>query len=105
MRLADFHASVAESLCKAQQLVTPKRGPPSDQLERKLEKKKRGQNAHIPVKDVRLDRLDHWPEWKETRQRCKLPDCKALTFVMCSKCGVHLCLRKGTNCFKQFHSI
>lgn len=41
MRLADFRASVAESLCKAEQLVTPKRGRPSDQLKIQLAKKKR----------------------------------------------------------------
>ena len=105
MRLADFRASAAEALCKADQLVTPKRGRPSSQLEIQLSKKKRGPSSHIPVSDVRLDRLDHWPEGKDVRQRCRLPNCSALTFVMCSKCGIHICFKKGNNCFKQFHGV
>ena len=105
MRLADFRASVAESFCKAEQLVTPIRGRPSEKLETQLAKKRRGPSSHMPVKDVRTDRVDHWAEWGEVRQRCRLPNCSALTFVMCSKCGIHLCFNKGKNCFRRFHGV
>ena len=105
MRLSDFRASVAESFCKAEQQVTPKRGRPSDKLETQLAKKRRGPPSHIPVKDVRLDHFDHWPDWGEVRQRCRLPNCSALTFVSCSKCGIHLCFKNGKNYFQDFHGV
>ena len=105
MRLADFRALVAEALCKADQLVTPKRGRPSDQVEKQLSKKRRGPSVSVPVSDVRNDRLDHWPEWRDSRQRCRLPNCGALTFVCCTKCGNHLCFNKGKNCFQKFHGV
>jgi hypothetical protein len=101
MRLADFRAEVAESLCKAGQVVTPKRGRPV--INHQLQNKRRCPSVHIPVKDVRVDRLDHWPEWKESRQRCKLPTCSSLTYVCCTKCGVSLCFNKDKDCFQMFH--
>ena len=72
MRLEDFRASVAESLCKADQLVTPKRGRLSNQLDTQLAKRRRGPSSHIPVNDIRTERFDHWQEWKEVRQRSAL---------------------------------
>ena len=95
-RLSDFRASVAESFCKVQQLVPLKRGRPSDQLQIQLAKKKRGPTSHIPVTALRPDRVDHWPEWREARQRFKR---------ICSKCGLHLWFKKVTNCFKPFHGV
>ena len=54
-----------------------------------------------PAFDVRYDGIHHWPEFRETRNRCRV--CSYLSFIYCSKCHV-LCLRKGRNCFYDFHN-
>ena len=105
MRLADFREEVAESLCKMGHRNVAKRGRPSNNTEQQIQmKKKRGFTSHVPVKNVRLANISHWPDWKPTRKRCKMPQCKSLTYVHCTKCGVALCLNKDKNCFVGFHT-
>ncbi|KAF2889292.1 hypothetical protein ILUMI_16881 [Ignelater luminosus] len=86
--LATFRIEIAECLCKVKQIQ---------------EKKKRGPTAYIPPKDIRTDATAHWPQYTNERLRCKKPNCKKLSYVKCSKCGVQLCFNKDSNCFRAFH--
>lgn len=103
MGLADFRVNLGETLCLLGNQGSSSRGRKSD-VERKLqEKKHRSSAAFVPPKEVRQDKVAHWPTWLEKRQRCKFPGCKGYTFVMCEKCSAALCFNKDKNCFKQFH--
>ena len=55
-----------------------------------------------PVADVRYDGLHHWPDFRDKRNRCRV--CSMLSFVVCSKCKIHLCFQKERNCFQDFHN-
>ncbi|KAE9521871.1 hypothetical protein AGLY_017753 [Aphis glycines] len=72
---------------------TPKRGRPTNDVQEGIIKKgkmgtKIGQ--HAPPKEVRTDKLDHWPIESEKKTRCKNPGCKGFTFMMCGKCQIRL---------------
>ena len=55
-----------------------------------------------PILDVRYDGIHHWPEFRETRNQCRV--CSYLSFIYCSKYHMCLCLQKGRNCFYDFHN-
>lgn len=55
-----------------------------------------------PVTDVRFDGVDHWPQYGETKNRCKYCT-PGYTFPYCEKCKMHLCLLPSRNCFNAFH--
>jgi len=104
--LVKFREDLAVSLCKIG-TYTPKRGRPSNDVQEGITKKakmgtKIGQ--HAPPKDVRTDRIDHWPVENNKRMRCKKPGCKGFTFMMCGKCQVSLCCGKGLTCFTKWHT-
>lgn len=96
--LAVFKEEVALSLCKSGFVQQPTRGM------RLTEVKRRKKNTIIPSRHVRADRLDHWPVFKNTRQRCKYPTCSLKSDIVCSKCEVSLCCQKGQNCFSDYHT-
>lgn len=104
MPLVDFKFAIAEALCKC--LKTPKkRGRPNHNLQNSIEEKRRkGPAAVLPQPDVRKDDTSHIPYWMDSRQRCKVPECKSLTYIACRKCQVGLCLNKDRNCFEVFHT-
>ena len=61
--LADFKRAVAEGLCKIKQPGRMKRGRPSNDTEEQLQlKRSRGPTATLPLKNARLDAVNHWPE-------------------------------------------
>ena len=62
---------------------------------RRLEKK-----PTLPkqVPGVRYDLTDHFPEFTEKRGRCRFCP-TGYSYVICNKCSITLCLRKGQNCF------
>ncbi|XP_049901068.1 piggyBac transposable element-derived protein 2-like isoform X1 [Epinephelus moara] len=105
MDLLAFRTSIAQALCmQGKDLSKNKRGPPSSDVEREFEKKKRrGPAKAIPTQEVRSDAVGHWPVVERERQRCKFPNCKGQTVFKCAKCNVHLCLNKNKNCFREFH--
>lgn len=103
---AKFRAALAATLCSIGQSTSGnKRGRPSlGDIEKKIQaKKKKGPVQVIPVKEVRRDGIEHWPTWAEKQIRCKYPDCKGYSQIICEKCGVALCFTKKKNCFKNFH--
>ncbi|XP_014827083.1 PREDICTED: uncharacterized protein LOC106906352 isoform X2 [Poecilia mexicana] len=100
-----FRVSVAQALfMQGKDLSKKKRGWPYFDVESEFEKKKRrGPAKDIPTLKVRSDAVGHWPVVESGRQRCKMPQCKGQTVFKCSKCKVHLCLKKNKNCFRHFH--
>lgn len=62
----------------------------------------------LPSDEVRYDQKYHWPKWDvlNNATRCKNPTCPSynLTHVYCTKCNIHLCLTKESNCFAKFHT-
>lgn len=66
-------------------------------------KKHKGPVKPIADFTVRRDDCGNWPSLQGDRQRCKMPGCKGLTSLMCSKCKTYLCLTKNKNCFVSFH--
>lgn len=44
-------------------------------------KRHKGPARTMPVKDVRLDEVGHWPEYMDSRQRWKLPNCTRKSFI------------------------
>ncbi|KAM4550617.1 piggyBac transposable element-derived protein 2-like isoform 1-T1 [Fundulus diaphanus] len=100
-----FRISIAQALClQGKDLSSKKRGWLFFDVESEFEKKKRrGPAKAIPTPKVRSDAVGHWPVVESGRQRCKLPNCKGQTVFKCSKCNVHLCLKKSKNCFVEFH--
>lgn len=58
-----------------------------------------------PLDEIRTDKFNHMPthDRKKLPTRCKYPKCKAKTYFMCTKCGVHLCISRENNCFQSFH--
>lgn len=104
--LCEFKLKIAFSLMKGGKDVISKRGRPSISVELQYSKKRKTGNATnpIPQKDIRLDKVGHFPAYAEKRMTCKLPLCKGKIFVYCMKCKVHLCCDKTKNCFYIFHN-
>ena len=101
MSLKPFKMSIAESLLKQRKA---KRGRPStSSIEADhAAKAQRGPAKPIPNKSVRTDGYEHWPEFSETKGRCRNPGCKGIPKVKYTKCDVRLCFTTNLNCFKKF---
>lgn len=103
--LLEFKSRIAEGLCKqGKDMARKKRGRPSGSMEAALQmKKRRGPAKPVPDQSTRTDGVGHWPSVTDARQRCKKPNCKGQTVFICTKCNLHLCLNKNSNCFREFH--
>ncbi|KAF2898614.1 hypothetical protein ILUMI_07560 [Ignelater luminosus] len=99
-----FRMDVGRCLCMSGKRSI-KRRRSNTAIEEQLEiKRMKCPSVKIPPKDVRKDLVEHWPEWKDTRRRCKYPSCSSLTYVACTKCKTYLCFNKNSNCFQKFHT-
>lgn len=67
-------------------------------------KKFRSLKANAVPREVRLDKINHWPLQCDQPQRCKHESCGRRTRFICSKCQVYLCVT-GTECFLSFHGV
>lgn len=106
LMFSEFRSEIALCLCKVGSAQYKRKSgrPLAESVQQQLlSKRKKGQTVHVPPKEVRMDGVFHIPIVKSSRQRCKLPTCKHLSYIQCEKCGVHLCLNKNNNCFKTFH--
>uniref|UniRef100_A0A3P9LG76 PiggyBac transposable element-derived protein domain-containing protein n=1 Tax=Oryzias latipes TaxID=8090 RepID=A0A3P9LG76_ORYLA len=105
MDLLAFRSSIAQALCmEGKNLMEKRRGWPSPDVELEFQRKKRrGPAKAIPAQEVRTDAVGHWPVVENGRQRCKFPQCKGQTVIKCGKCNIHLCLKRNSNCFLEFH--
>lgn len=69
-------------------------------------KKRRSATEKRPNHAIRYSGLDHQKEKTRKRTRCKLEGCRLQSFIICSKCKVHLCAGVGErDCFREFHII
>ncbi|CAH1996202.1 unnamed protein product [Acanthoscelides obtectus] len=104
--LKDFKLAIADSLCNLNREHKRRVGRPSAEVQTLYAmKKKRGPTNEIPQQEVRLDGMDHLPQWSEQqRSRCKFPLCQSKSLVSCMKCKVSLCFNKERNCFLRFHT-
>ena len=56
-----------------------------------------------PVEDVRYDNIAYWPEYRESKNKCRY--CKTENGrVYCMKCNLCLCLSNAGNCFFTYHT-
>ena len=77
----------AEGLCKVSEKTCFKKGRSSNDIEQQYQLKK-GDVTNLPVKNNRLDSVEHWPEWMASRQLCKSLQCKFLRLTHCFKCVI-----------------
>lgn len=65
-------------------------------------------DSRIVPDHVRYDQMNHFPSRDNARNgtKCKNPTCSGnrRTHFYCKKCNVHLCLRRQSNCFREFHT-
>jgi len=113
MDLLAFKQRLAESLMLVGMPFSParKRGRPSRSSEQSFEElpeQPRRKNRPVdqtPLEEVTQDGFHHFPMYDERKEaiRCKRMNCRGRTHVQCTKCRVHLCFTKKTNCFFDFH--
>ena len=105
LTLAAFRIELSQALCLAGQInISRGKGAKSNHQSNEILNKQQKQSATItPIKDIRLDGVDHLPEVDAKRGRCKVPGCSGFSLIKCSKCKTHLCLNSSRNCFKNFH--
>ena len=96
MSLKPFKMSIAESLGDGK--------PRSSIVKSHSAKVKKGPAKPIPNRSIRTDGYEHWPEFCETKSRCRNPESKGIPKVKCAKCDVRLCFTTNSNCFKKFMS-
>lgn len=87
-------------LCKVRKSMKRSAGRP---LIITSQKKQRQRIQSVPLSDVRLDEVGHWPEATSRRMHCRIQMCKGQTCIQCTKCQVFLCLSNAKNCFKVYH--
>lgn len=69
---------------------------------------KKQRSEKRPSFSVRFDQIKHFPTIDKTKlTRCKNENCDKKSYIICSKCQVHLCINvtEGRNCFTEFHTI
>jgi len=93
-------------LCKIGTYTPKRRRPTNDVQEGIIKKGKMGTKIgqHAPPKEVRTDKLDHWPIESEKITRYKNPSCKGFTFMTCGKYQISLCYGKELTCFTEWHT-
>lgn len=89
LSLLEFSVSFASSLANAQtvQITRPVGRPSRSSIE--AETRKRTHTTVTPVTDFRYDKITHWPDFQEAKNKCK--HCKTrIGRVYCKRCN--LCL-------------
>ena len=97
--LRSFQADTASALISSGQGKFKRGRPSAEDMSKKV---KKAATTEAPVLECQKDKYDHFPQWNDTRGRCKI--CKNMnSFVQCQKCKVFLCFNKDRNCFRRFH--
>jgi hypothetical protein len=107
-KLYQFKLEVATSLMHADSLAEPLSRAAILLNTDEVEKSAKGDPVGDanPPDGMRMDGLNHWPNSVATRARCcRLKGCKKRSTVWCTKCKVYLCMKKGLNCFVQYHTV
>lgn len=103
LTLLNFRLEIAQTLISYGKNVVKHRGRPPINTA-KVAKAPVFVSKIAPPVEIRFDGIGHWPV-EVRRERCLL--CKkrgSFTFFKCCKCDVPLCLKKGRNCFHEFHN-
>lgn len=99
MKLRVFIAALSECLMLSGKT---KKGRPSSLLSPAPKKRVPQREPNV---DVRKDGVEHFPLVTNQRLRCR--NCAAsenkFSSIICSKCGITLCLNKERNCFFDYH--
>ena len=105
--LIQFQSLIANSLGlagKATSSTSRSRGRPSfNSWIDKPAKKRRPPAVPLPSDDIRLDKVDHLPQFQENQglwRMCKI----GYSYIKCSKCEIILCCVKAKNCFTSYHT-
>lgn len=87
--------------------LSPKKRTAKIPLLTKLTTKKLSNREKRPPNKVRYDQMNHYPQADGlcNATRCKNEGCVQKTHFTCIKCGIHLCIKNGRNCFKEFHEL
>jgi hypothetical protein len=107
-KLYQFKLEVATSLMHADSLAEPLSRAAILLNIDEVEKSAKGDPVGDanPPDGMRMDGLNHWPNSVATRARCcRLKGCKKRSTVWCTKCKVYLGMKKGLNCFVQYHTV
>jgi hypothetical protein len=105
--LFEFKLEVAKALMYAENFAEPLSRAAAVLRDQGQERAANGDlvSGPDPPEAVRLDGAHHWPSNAATIAKCcRLKGCKARTKFWCSKCRAYLCIKKGQNCFLQYHS-
>lgn len=105
--LLDFRIRVSSRLTYVNKLVNGKKqGLPSSSPSPSAPVVQRRRGETRPSLEIQFDHIDHLPfhDDADLPSRCKFPKCTGRSRIFCKKCGVHLCLMKGRNCFAAFHT-
>ena len=100
-----FKASVAFSWSKNRAVKKVGRRSFSEIELENMWKRKRGPAKPLPSTEIRRDRIDHLPEFKKSKGRCRRPGCDGIVRVWCSTCCVFLCFTSKKKRFKDFHCL
>ena len=104
--LIQFQSLTANSLGfagKATNSTWHSRGRPS--LNSSLDepaKKWRPTAVPLPSDDIRLDRVDHLPQFQEKQGHCRMRK-TGYSYIKCWKCEIIFCCLKARNCFTSYH--
>jgi len=103
LSLLKFTMSIASALTTAHtSQIRPVGRPSRSSTGETPPARKRKLPSAAPVDNVRYDKCDHWPEFREKKNKCR--HCKTGTGrVYCKKCNFCLCMSNARNCFYEFH--
>lgn len=102
MDLLAFRIQLADELVRLP--TTAKRSArlhPDDQPDPK--RRKAAHKECRTEKNIRYDDIGHRPFYTKSRLRCKLETCNLKSNIECTKCKVHLCLNRNSNCYNIYH--
>ena len=111
LNLRQFKFDAATCLVMNGDLTKKKVGRPSslDGIETVAKRRKLVHAAALPPPNIRKDGVGHWPDMVDTRGLCRNGGCKGKPYIICTKCStgsttpIYLFLKKGQNCFQQYH--
>ena len=109
--LRQFRFDAATCLVMYDDLTKKKVGRPSslDDIETVAKRRKLVRAAALPPLNIRKDGVGHWTYMVDTRGLSRNGVCKGKPYIICTKCStgsttpIYLCLKKGKNCFQQYH--
>ncbi|CAK1578319.1 unnamed protein product [Parnassius mnemosyne] len=108
--LLDFRMNIADGLSSLPARNRPSTSnienePPLDENESPLPKRQY-RPANKPSESKWYDGYEHFPVFDEIKapRMCRYENCTSRTKVRCTKCDTYLCIARGKECFKSYHT-